>query len=158
MEPSAVKVVAYQLRQGWKNAHVAAKPLELILARNLLTSISTPAFLVDEEAVLVFYNEAAAALLGRSFEETGQMSPEEWTATFGPFAEGGDAVTLDDLPTTQAVRDGRPMHANFTIRSANGSRHAIEASALPIVANEEGSSGAMVFFWPTDTNGSGEDA
>ena len=50
------------------------KPLELILARNLLTSISTPAFLVDGEGTLVFYNEAAAAVLGRSFEEAGQMS------------------------------------------------------------------------------------
>ena len=43
------------------------KPLELILARNLLTSLSTPAFLLDDEATVVFYNEAAAALLGRSF-------------------------------------------------------------------------------------------
>ena len=43
----------------------AQKPLELILARNLLTSISTPAFLLDEHGALVFYNEAAGALLGR---------------------------------------------------------------------------------------------
>ena len=43
------------------------KPLELILARNLLTSISTPAFLLDADAAVVFYNEAAAAVLGRSF-------------------------------------------------------------------------------------------
>ena len=135
---------------------MSAKPLELILARNLLTSISTPAFLVDENAALVFYNEAAAALLGRSFEETGQMTPEQWTATFGPFSEGGDPVTLDDLPTTQAVREGRPMHSNFTIRASNGRQHTIEASALPIVANDAGSSGAMIFFWPTEGNGSGE--
>ena len=31
----------------------AQKPLELILARNLLSSISTPAFLVDAEGTLV---------------------------------------------------------------------------------------------------------
>jgi hypothetical protein len=40
------------------------RPLELILARNLLTAISTPAFLVDNTAQLLFYNEAAGALLG----------------------------------------------------------------------------------------------
>ena len=34
------------------------KPLELILARNLLSSISTPAFLVGEDGALLFYNEA----------------------------------------------------------------------------------------------------
>ena len=70
----------------------AQKPLELILARNLLTSISTPAFLVDEHAALVFYNEAAGALLGRSFEDVGRMSPEEWTSTYGPFGDDGKPV------------------------------------------------------------------
>ena len=51
------------------------KPLELILARNLLSSISTPAFLVGEDGELLFFNDAAAAMLGRRFEETGAMSP-----------------------------------------------------------------------------------
>jgi PAS domain-containing protein len=126
----------------------AQKPLELILARNLLTSISTPAFLVDQDAALVFYNEAAGALLGRSFEDVGRMTPEEWTSRYGPFDANGDPVELDELPTTRAVRDGRPAHAVFTIRSANGAKREIESSAFPIVASEEGSSGAMIFFWP----------
>ncbi len=132
----------------------AQKPLELILARNLLTSISTPAFLVDQDAALVFYNEAAGALLGRSFEDAGRMSPEEWTSRYGPFDENGKPVELDDLPTTRAVRDGRPAHAVFTIRSADGGVQEIESSAFPIVASEAGSSGAMIFFWPHDRNGS----
>jgi PAS domain-containing protein len=133
-------------------AMAAQKPLELILARNLLTSISTPAFLVDQDAALVFYNEAAGALLGRSFEDVGRMSPEQWTSTYGPFDANGKPVELDELPTTRAVRDGRPAHAVFTIRSANGMQQ-IESSAFPIVASEEGSSGAMIFFWPHDRNG-----
>lgn len=131
----------------------AQKPLELILARNLLTSISTPAFLVDEHAQLVFYNEAAGALLGRSFEDAGRMTPEQWTSTYGPFGEDGNPVALDDLPTTQAVREGRPAHAVFRIRSAAGAEHEIESSAFPIVASEKGSSGAMIFFWPVKSNG-----
>ena len=129
------------------------KPLELILARNLLTSISTPAFLLDEDSRLVFYNESAGALLGISFEETGRMDPTEWTGTFGPFDEDDHPVLIDELPTTQSVRDGRPMHARFHIRSADGEEHRIEASAVPIMASEEGSSGAMIFFWPLGEDG-----
>ena len=125
----------------------AQRPLQLILARNLITSISTPAFLLDDHAALVFYNEAAGALLGRSFEETGRMTPEEWIATFGPFDEDGNPAQLDNLPTTQSVRHGRPQHARFMIRSANGDQHRIEASAVPIIASDAGSSGAMIFFW-----------
>ncbi len=131
------------------------KPLELILARNLLTSISTPAFLLDDEAALVFYNEAAAALLGRSFEEAGRMEAEQWTQAFGPIDVSGAPLKVDALATTEAIRAGRPAHATFTVRIGDGSRRSIEASAFPIVASEQGSSGAMVLFWPLGENGGG---
>ena len=131
------------------------KPLELILARNLLTSISTPAFLLDADAAVVFYNEAAAAVLGRSFEDAGRMSAEQWTETFGPFDKDGAPLDVDGMATTEAIRAGRPAHGSFTIRAANGERISIEASAFPIVASEHGSSGAMILFWPLSENGGG---
>ncbi len=124
------------------------KPLELILARNLLTSLSTPAFLVDSSAAVVFFNEAAAAVLGRSFEDVGRMSAEEWTSAFGPFDRDGSPMSVDGLATTEAVRAGRPAHASFSIRTASGEIKPIEASAFPIVAAEGDSSGAMILFWP----------
>jgi hypothetical protein len=62
-------------------------------------------------------------------------------------------MALDDLPTTRAIRDGRPAHASFRIRSAAGGEREIASSAFPIVASEEGSSGAMVLFWPTEQKG-----
>lgn len=135
------------------------KPLELILARNLLTSISTPAFLLDDEAALVFYNEAAAVLLGRSFEDAGRMEADQWTRAFGPFDRSGAPVEVGGLATTEAIRQGRPAHASFTIKTAAGHTQPIEASAFPIVASEAGSSGAMIMFWPLSENGdSAEDS
>ena len=53
------------------------KPLELILARNLMSALSTPAFLVDEGGILVFYNEAAGMLLGKSWEELGTVGADQ---------------------------------------------------------------------------------
>src|SRR5687767_6694772 len=131
----------------------AQKPLELILARNLLTSISTPSFLVDGRGTMVFYNEAAAAVLGRSFEEAGQMSAAEWTAAFGPLSGEGDPLEFDEVSLTKAIREGRPAHGNFRIRTATNSEQPIEAAAFPIVASPEGSSGAMIMFWPQTGNG-----
>jgi PAS domain-containing protein len=134
----------------------AQRPLELILARNLLTSLSTPAFLLDEHAQLVFYNEAAGALLGRPFEDVGRMAPDQWISTYGPFGEDGEPMALDDVPTTRAIRDGRPAHGTFRIRSAGGGQQRIASSAFPIVASEQGSSGAMILFWPADDAGGEE--
>ena len=133
------------------------KPIELILARNLLTSLSTPAFLVDGSGALIFYNEAAGALLGISFEEQGRMPAEEWSQAVGPFGKDGTPLPIEELPTTKALRRGRPGHAAFTVRSAKGENYEIESTALPIVA-EGGQEGAMIFFWPrtNDTQGAAQ--
>ena len=123
------------------------KPLGLILARNFLTNLSTAAFLVDRDGGIIFYNEAAGGLLGISFEEFGRKPAEEWGGAIGPFGDDGEPMPIDDLPTTKALRAGRPAYGQFTIRSVKGEEHQIEAAALPIVALEE-QEGAMIFFWP----------
>jgi PAS domain-containing protein len=125
----------------------AQKPLELILARNLLSSISTPAFLVGREGALLFYNEAAGALIGRRFEETGTMTAEEWTTAFGPFDENGEPIPYDENKLTKSLRGGHPAHGKFRIGVAGGVHQEIAASAIPIVG-PDGSSGAIVIFWP----------
>ena len=131
------------------------RPLELILARNLMSALSTPAFLVDEGGVLVFYNEAAGALLGKRFEELGTVGPEEWGSMFGPFDDTGEPIPYDDLPLVVAVRNGRPAHADFEIRAADGAMHTVEVSAFPILT-AHGSQGAIAVFWPSSSdNGAG---
>jgi PAS domain-containing protein len=128
------------------------KPLELILARNLLASISTPAFLVGRAGRLEFFNEAAGALVGRHFEEAGAMSAEEWTRQFGPLDANEEPIPFDEIPLTVAQRDDRPAHGTFRIRGAGGICRDVAASAIPIVGTG-GSSGAIVFFWPLEAEG-----
>lgn len=122
------------------------RPLQLILARNLMTSLRTPAFLVDAEGRVAFFNGAAAAVLGESFEQTGPMDAEAWTGTFGPFHEDGTPMRYDELGLTQALRGNRAAHTTMRIRSVQGAEHDIEVSALPI-QGDDGFVGAMVFFW-----------
>lgn len=126
------------------------KPLELILARNLLSSISTPGFLVDEDTTLVFYNEAAGALLGKRFEELGKVGFAEWSTLFGPFDDSGDPVPVDDLPLVTALRRGRPSYSRLHVRSLKGDEHEIEVAALPLVASAGGFRGALAIFWPIE--------
>jgi PAS domain-containing protein len=133
---------------------VTQRPLELILARNLMTALSTPAFLVDEGGVLVFYNEAAGMLLGKRFEELGTVGAEEWGSLFGPLDAEGKPIPYDELPLVVAVRNDRPAHSSFKIRSANGSLQTVEASAFPILT-AHGSRGAIAVFWPAPSNGAG---
>ena len=125
----------------------AQRPLELILARNLLSSLSTPGFLVNRPGDMIFYNEAAGALLGRPFAESGQLSAQDWVGTFGPLDENGEPVPLDQQELTLALRQNRAAHTRARIRSLGGDEHDVEVSGVPVIGND-GFQGAMVFFWP----------
>jgi len=122
------------------------RPLELILARNLLSSLSTPAFLADRTNDIVFYNEAAGALLGRRFEESGPMSATDWLNDFGPLDERDEPIPFEQQPLTLALRANRAAHARHRIRSLGGAIHDVEVSGMPIIG-ASGFNGAMVFFW-----------
>ena len=80
---------------------------------------------------MVFYNEAAAAVLGRSFEEAGQMSAAEWTAAFGPLSGEGDPLEFDEVSLTKAIREGRPAHGNFRHPDHHQPRAADRGGRLP---------------------------
>jgi PAS domain-containing protein len=129
------------------------RPLELILARNLLSTLSTPAFLVNQPGDIVFYNEAAGALLGRRFEESGTMTAQDWLDAFGPFDDDGNAIPLEQQPLTQALRRNMPGHSRHRIRSlAGGGEHLVEVSGVPVIGND-GFLGAMIFMWRAEEPG-----
>jgi PAS domain-containing protein len=122
------------------------RPIQLILARGLMSNLTTPSFLVDAEGTLVFFNEAAGELLGLRYEEAGPLILELWGTRFVPHREDGTPIPLEDLPLPVALRENRPVHARFNVHSEAGIERKIEVSAFPIVGNE-GMQGAMAIFW-----------
>jgi hypothetical protein len=73
----------------------------------------------------------------------------------GPFGDEGSPIPIEELPTTKALRQGRPAHGGFKVRSVRGEEYEIESTALPIVA-EGGQEGAMIFFWTRTNNAPGD--
>lgn len=122
------------------------QPLDLILARNLMSVLETPAFLVDDEGVLVFFNGAAGVMLGKSFEETGRLTREQWNA-IGPVDAQGNTIDSEEMPLTVALREGRPAHGRFHICTDEERIVEVETSAVPLVSGGD-FHGAMVVFWP----------
>ena len=58
------------------------KNLVLILAREFASKLATPTFVNDAEGTLVYYNEPAEGVLGRSFAEAGEMPVDQWSSLF----------------------------------------------------------------------------
>jgi PAS domain-containing protein len=129
----------------------AQRPIELIQARSLISSLSAAAFLVDEAGTLLFFNEQAGELLGMPFEEAGEMAPDVWGTRFRPREPGGRELPVEELPLTIALRDGLPGHVRMEITGADGSDHQIAVSAIPI-RGRQGQHGAFAIFWPASAD------
>ena len=116
------------------------------MARGFVSNLVTPAFLVGNDGTLVFYNEAAAELLGVGFEEAGPMPAQEWGTRFAPVGPDGHEMAVEELPLSIALSEGRAAHSALAIRSGGGEERKIEVTAFPIVGHE-GRSGAIAIFW-----------
>lgn len=122
------------------------QPLDLILARNLMSVLETPSFLVDNDGQMVFFNEAAGEMLGKRFEEIGRLSREEWNE-IGPVDRDGNPTSSEKMPLAVALREGRPAHGRFFIHTDQDKIVEVETSAVPLVSDGD-FHGAMVVFWP----------
>jgi hypothetical protein len=66
-----------------------AYDVEVILIRQAASYLAMPIFVVDPKGDLVYFNEPAEGLLGRRYEETGEMPVAEWSTIFVPTHDDG---------------------------------------------------------------------
>lgn len=123
------------------------KDLLLILARDLAANLSTPTYLVDDAGTLVYFNEAAEALLGQTFQSTGELSAEAMIKLWRPTDRDGNPLPAEQIPIVAAVRERRPRQGLLGFTGSDGARRVIHASAVPLLATPERLSGAIAFFW-----------
>ncbi len=73
-------------------------PVEVILLRRLFDRLTMPAFVIDPNGRLIFYNPAAEPLIGRPFAEVGPIESGEWYDTFHTTDEDGSPIKREDHP------------------------------------------------------------
>ena len=126
---------------------MSQKPIEVILMRQLASYLSIPTFVVDAEGTLLFYNEPAELLLGRRFDEAGEMGLEVWSTTFLPTDEDGSPLPPEALPLTIALRERRPTHRTIGFTGLDGVSKHIELTAFPLEGQGGRHLGAVAMFW-----------
>jgi PAS domain-containing protein len=126
------------------------KEIEVILMRHLASYLAMPIFVVDPAGTLVYYNEPAEALLGRNFDEAGEMPFEEWSTVFIPVDDDGAIIPPEALPLTIALRRHLPAHRTFRITGLDGVPRRIEVTAFPLEGQGGRHLGAVAIFWGVD--------
>jgi PAS domain-containing protein len=124
-----------------------AKDMEIIVSRHLASCLAMPIFIVDPAGVLLFYNEPAELILGRRFEETGEMPAEEWATCFVPTDKAGKPIPPQSVPLMIVLTERRPAHSQFWIRGLDGKSRHIEVVAFPLIGLARQFLGGMAIFW-----------
>jgi PAS domain-containing protein len=126
--------------------------IEIILNRQLADCLSIPVFITDTQGNLIFYNEPAEELLGKRFEDTGEMPVEEWGTIFTPMDDDSAIIPPEELPLVKTLRDCYPHHKTFWIKSLKGDKQNISVTSYPIIGRESKFLGAVAIFWKTKYN------
>jgi PAS domain-containing protein len=121
--------------------------VELILMRQLASYLATPIFLVDTSGTLLYYNEPAERLLGRRYEESGEMRFEEWSTVFAPTALDDSPLAPEALPLSIALRKHRAVHRALKFRGLDGVIRRIGVTAFPLEGQGGRHLGAVAIFW-----------
>jgi PAS domain-containing protein len=124
-----------------------SKSLPLILARELAENLSTPMFLLDANGTLVFYNEAAAVLIGRPFAEMGEIPGLEFGELLDLRDASGRPLRRRDSPAGVAFFQRRPAHLYLRATSFDGTERHVEATAYPLFGAAEALHGVVTVFW-----------
>ncbi len=123
------------------------KHLALIIARELASQIATATFIADATGNLVFYNEAAEEILGRTFAEAGAMHAEGWASQFMLENLDGTPMSLDRMPAGIALMERRPAHGTLWMTGLDGQRRQIAVTAVPLFASATEFVGMIALFW-----------
>lgn len=123
------------------------KSLVLILAREFASKLATPVFIADAAGDLVYFNEPAEAVLGRTYAEAGEMSAGEWASMFQVEELDGTSMPLESMPGGIALFERRPAHHRFRIRGLDGRSRVISATAFPLLVSADELVGVVIIFW-----------
>ncbi len=129
---------------------MAQREIEVILMRQLASCLTMPIFVVDPAGTLAFYNEPAEAILGRKFDQAGEMPFEEWSTVFVPLDDRGVIIPPDTLPLAIAIRKHIPAHRAFRITGLDGVSRKIEVMAFPLEGQSGRHLGGVAIFWDVE--------
>ena len=123
------------------------KHLVLILAREFASNLATPTLIADAQGRLVFYNEAAEAVVGQRFAEAGEMELDEWIASFAPRTADAVPIPAEQRPARIALDERRAAHQRYRVTSVDGIEREIEVTAFPLFAHADEFVGIVTIFW-----------
>jgi predicted ATPase len=127
------------------------------LALELAANLATPMFLIDPDGMLVFYNDATEAILGKPFAEVGAIPATEFGDSLDLATADGAPIRKRDTPAGVAFFQRRPAHQEIMATAYDGRRRVVHATAHPLFGPAGEWQGIVTVFWEHTSAGEPDD-
>lgn len=126
------------------------REIEMILLRATARSLAIPIWLMGMDGRLLYYNEAAERIVGKRFDEIGDLLGEELATLFHTTAEDGSAIDAENLPVNVALQKQQPAHMPMRMRGLDGVWRRIQVTSFPVEGHGGRHLGAVAIFWEVE--------
>jgi PAS domain-containing protein len=123
------------------------RDLVLIVARSFAAKLAMPTLIADADGELVFFNEAAAGVLGRSLTDVEELPASRWAELFATRTLDADPLPLERMPPGIALLEGRPAHDSLALVGLDGVPRHVAVTAFPLLSRPDELVGIMAIFW-----------
>src|SRR5262249_13566035 len=105
---------------------------------------------------LVYYNDAAERMIGRSFSELGEIRSEEFGEALRLRDSDGVRIRRRDSPSGIAFFERRATHRSLTATGYDGVERAVEVTAVALFGKGDEMHGVVTVFWQASTHSGSE--
>ena len=126
---------------------MAQKPIQLILARQLASSLAMPIIIVDTAGTLIYFNEPAEELIAQRFEETGEMPADRWGSEFDVEDENRQRIDRSEWPLVVALTKRKPVSRAIWLKCPDGTYRHLYWTSVPFIAINGDFLGVQSVFW-----------
>jgi len=126
------------------------KPIQVILARQLASSLAMLILLVDTEGTLIYFNEPAEAILNQRFEETGEIAARTWQTLFAVADENRKLIPDQERPTMMALSERRPFSRTVWMQCGHRDWKHMNITVFPLIGEGRQFLGAQMIFWEVE--------
>ena len=119
--------------------------IEFILARQLSEFLSSPIAIVDHDGRMIYYNESAEFIIGKKFNESGEIESREWDERM--YDENKiNSIKMLDLPFLKVLSGRIIIEGEYWMRNFEEIEQKVRFICIPLVGMAQRELGALVFI------------
>lgn len=122
------------------------QPIEFILARQLAEYLITPISIVDENGNTIYYNEPAEHILGKKYNEAGDIEFRAWENRFYPVDDKSSPIPLLDVPFINTASNRKIVEGEYWMRNLEEIEQKVMIICIPLVSMGHRELGTLVYF------------